>query len=147
MDDTKTIKEDPKSIKIPVLKVQQPIGDFYIGMIDSKTLCDITEFDIRHLVRENEIESYLGIQRRLDSKRVDEIKEYVRTSDACFPTAVILAVRGDCAEYDEEHRELTLSNLPDPEEGEDVVFFKDIARVLDGRFRPDSCRKSEGVFS
>jgi DGQHR domain-containing protein len=133
-------KEDSKSIKINVLKATQPIGDFYIGSMDSKTLCDITEFDIRHLVRENEIESYLGIQRRLDPKRVEEIAEYVRTTDACFPTAVILAVPAACALYDEKSRQLTLSNVPDPEEGHEPVIFKDIARVLDGQHRIEGLR-------
>lgn len=133
-------KEDPRSITISVVKATQPIGEFYIGKIDSKVLCDITEFDIRHIVRENEIESYLGIQRRLDPKRVQEIAEYVKTTDACFPTAVILAVRQDCASYDQARGLLTLSNLPDPEEGEEPVLYKDIARVLDGQHRIEGLR-------
>jgi DGQHR domain-containing protein len=135
-----TLKEDPRSIEIPVFKATQPIGDFYVGKIDSKTLCEITEFDIRHLIKENEIDSYLGIQRRLDQKRVSDIYEYVRTSDACFPTAVILAVRGACAKYDENKGHLTLSNLPDPEEGQEPVLYKDIARVLDGQHRIEGLR-------
>jgi len=135
-----SFKEDTRSVTIDVLKATQPIGDFYIGKIDSKTLCDITEFDIRHIVRENEIESYLGIQRRLDPRRVEEISEYVKSTDACFPTAVILAVRGSCAAYDEENGQLTLFNLPDPEEGQEVILYKDIARVLDGQHRIEGLR-------
>jgi DGQHR domain-containing protein len=139
--------EDPRSITFPVIKATQPIGDFYIGQLDSKILCDITEFDIRQLVRENEIESYLGIQRRLDPKRVKEISEYVRTSDACFPTAVILAVPAECAFYDEGGGKLTLSNVPTPEEGKERVLFKDIARVLDGQHRIEGLRGlSDRIF-
>jgi len=134
------LKEDRRSMKLSVLKLTQPIGDFYIGVMDSKTLCDITEFDIRHLVRDNAIESYLGIQRRLDPERVSELREYVQSSDACFPTAVILSVPIECASYDEAARELTLSNLPDPEEGQEPVLFKDIARVLDGQHRIEGLR-------
>lgn len=142
-----TDREDPKPITIPVIKATQPIGDFYIGKLDSKTLCDITEFDIRQLVRENDIESYLGIQRRLDPKRVKEISEYVRTTDACFPTAVILAVPAQCAFYDENAGQLTLSNVPSPEEGEEPVLFKDIARVLDGQHRIEGLRGvSDRIF-
>jgi DGQHR domain-containing protein len=138
-----SIKEDRRSVTLPVLRATQPIGDFYVGRMDSKTLCEITEFDIRQLVRENEIESYLGIQRRLDPKRVAEIAEYVRTTDACFPTAVILAVPAACALYiprDEQFGDLTLSNFPDPEEGQDPVLFRDIARVLDGQHRIEGLR-------
>jgi DGQHR domain-containing protein len=134
------LKEDPRSITITVLRATQPIGDFYIGKIDAKTLCEITEFDIRHIIRDNEIESYLGIQRRLDPKRVQEIADYVKTTDACFPTAVILAVRGSCAAYDETRGQLTLSNLPDPEEGQEPVLYRDIARVLDGQHRIEGLR-------
>jgi DGQHR domain-containing protein len=142
-----TDKEGPKHITIPVIKATQPIGEFYIGQLDSTTLCEITEFDIRQLVRENEIESYLGIQRRLDPKRVKEISEYVRTSDACFPTAVILAVPAECAFYDVGAGELTLSNVPNPEEGQERVLFKDIARVLDGQHRIEGLRGlSDRIF-
>ena len=133
-------KEGLRFITLPVLKATQPIGDFFIGRMDSKILCEITEFDIRSLVRENEIDSYLGIQRRLDPKRVKDISEYVRTSDACFPTAVILAVPAACASYDENSGQLTLSNVPDPEEGHETVLFKDIARVLDGQHRIEGLR-------
>ena len=63
-----TPKEDRRSVVLQVFKATQPIGEFYLGKLDSRTLCDITEFDIRHLVKENEMESYLGIQRRLDLK-------------------------------------------------------------------------------
>lgn len=135
-----TEREDRRVVTFPVLKTKQPIGEFYIGRLNSTVLCDITEFDIRHLVRENEIDSYLGIQRRLDPKRVREIAEYVRTGDACFPTAVILAVRDSCAEYDAETGLLTLSNVPNPDEDEDAVLFKDIARVLDGQHRIEGLR-------
>jgi DGQHR domain-containing protein len=132
--------EDKRSLTLSVLKATQPIGDFYIGKIDSQTLCEITIFDIRHLVKENEMESYLGIQRRLDPRRVREISDYVRTTDACFPTAVILAVRGSCAEYNEATGQLTLSNLPNPEEGQEQVLFIEIARVLDGQHRIEGLR-------
>src|SRR5262249_1919869 len=132
------------SITLTVLKATQPIGDFYIGKIDSKTLCEITEFDIRHLVRENEMENYLGIQRRLDPKRVQEIAEYVQTTDACFPTAVILAVRGACAAYNDATGQLILSNLPNPEEGQEPVYYREIARVLDGQHRIEGLRGLNG---
>lgn len=134
-------QEDLRSVKIRVLKATQPIGEFYIGKIDSKTLCEITEFDIRHRIREGDIDAYIGIQRRLDPKRVKEIAEYVRTTDACFPTAVILAVPAECAFYDEESGFLTLSNVPKPEPGSDPIAYKDIARVLDGQHRIEGLRE------
>src|SRR5579863_1368097 len=104
------LKEDPISFTVPVLKVQQPIGGFFVGAMDSKRLCEITHFDIRRMLHERGFETYLGIQRPLNEKRVEEIELYVRTMDACFPTSVILSVAGTCAKYDEDLRILTLSN-------------------------------------
>jgi hypothetical protein len=40
-------KEDPISFSIPVLTVHQPIGSFFIGVMDCKRLCEITDFDVR----------------------------------------------------------------------------------------------------
>jgi len=79
-----TAKEDLISFAIPVLRVTQPIGSFFIGVVDRKRLCEITDFDVRRLIKERDFEKYLGIQRPLDKYRVKEIREYVTTSDACF---------------------------------------------------------------
>src|SRR6202035_2185174 len=97
-----TRKEDAQFVSLPVLKVRQPIGEFFIGVLSSKILCEITDFDVRRLVKEErEFETYLGIQRPLNDKRVTEIKQYVTTLDACFPTSVILSVSALCAKYQE----------------------------------------------
>lgn len=139
------LKEDPISIQLPCIRLIQPIGEFYIASIDSKTLCDITYFDVRRILKgERDIESYLGIQRPLVEKRVQEISHYVNTIDACFPTAVILAVPGVCANYDEEKNIMTLSNYLKPNEGEQVIYYKDIAKVLDGQHRIEGLRAYKG---
>src|SRR4051812_20889602 len=92
------------------IPVAQPIGTFFISAIDSKLLCTIAEFDVRRMIRERDVETYLGIQRPLVPRRVQELEQYVKTVDACFPTAVILAVEGRCARYNQETNELTLTN-------------------------------------
>jgi hypothetical protein len=40
----------------------------------------------------NEYADYLGIQRKLNVGRIAEIKEYVGTIDACFPTSIVISV-------------------------------------------------------
>jgi hypothetical protein len=57
----------------------------------------ISYSDIRRIEGERGIETYLGIQRPLDPKRVRELEHYVSSPDACFPTAVIIAVPAECA--------------------------------------------------
>jgi DGQHR domain-containing protein len=128
-----SLKEDTKSLTIAVLKVQQPIGEFFAGVLDSKRLCEITDFDVRRILREREFETYLGIQRPLNEKRVKEIQQYVQTLDACFPTAVILSVNANCAQYDAEKGLLTLGNYQDPEDPERSIIFRRIAKVIDGQ--------------
>jgi DGQHR domain-containing protein len=134
-------KEDPKSFSLPVHKVKQPIGDFFVGVLSARRLCEITDFDIRRMFRERGFETYLGIQRPLNPKRVKEIEQYVMTVDACFPTAVVLSVDGVCASYDEERGTLTLSNYQDPEDPERTVLYREIAKVIDGQHRIEGLKK------
>src|SRR5260370_9896562 len=139
-----SLKEDTKSFTIAVLKVQQPIGEFFTGVLDSKRLCEITDFDVRRILREREFESYLGIQRPLNEKRVKEIQQYVQTLDACFPTAVILSVNANCAQYDSEKGVLTLGNYQDPEDPERSIIFRRIAKVIDGQHRIEGLKNYSG---
>ena len=134
--------EDERSITFYALKISQPIGDFYIGSMSAEDLFRISYFDVRGLRERDGISEYLGIQRVLNGKRVSEISRYVNTTDATFPTAVILSVDERTVEVAEvECRsgptlyELKLRNVPNPEDGEEPILFRQIARVLDGQHR------------
>lgn len=136
------IAEDPRSVVVSALRIRQPIGDIYVGSIPAKTLVEITDFDIRALVEERGIDSYLGIQRELDPKRVKEIAQYVSGPDATFPTAVVLAIPERCvtivSPYDADDRfvQMTLSNYPmDNDDPEEAVLYRNIAKVIDGQHR------------
>ena len=127
--------EDPVSIQFPCIKASQPIGEFFIASISFTDLCKITHFDVRRILKERDVETYLGIQRPLNRKRVEEIKKYVNTYDAVFPTAIIVAVDERCAEYNENSNVMTLSNYMDPEDENESILFRQIAKVLDGQHR------------
>lgn len=127
-----SILNEPYSITLPCIRVSQPIGEFYVASIDSALLREITYSDVRQLRGGREIDEYLGIQREVNNKRVKEIGKYVNTVDACFPTAVILAVPGVCARYDEDSKSLTLTNVLDEN---NPIDRTQIARVLDGQHR------------
>jgi len=129
------IEESPRSITVPCLRVRQPIGEFFIGVMKWRELCDIADFDIRRIIRDRDVERYLGIERPLRKDRVEELGQYVNTVDATFPTSVIVAVEDRCALFDERKSELTLSNYPDAKDGEEPILYKQIARVLDGQHR------------
>lgn len=129
-------KEDKTSITFPCIRVQQPIGEFFVGSISSSDLCRISWVDVRRIEgEERQVEKWLGIQRPLNKSRVKELVTYVNTQDACFPTGVILAIEGRCVTYDEKKGTMTLSNNPEPEEGEEPVLLGEIAKVLDGQHR------------
>ncbi|GGB30239.1 hypothetical protein GCM10011380_19650 [Sphingomonas metalli] len=122
-------------IEIDVLRSRQPIGDLYLASLDADILTRITDFDVRRLVsEERDVEQYLGIQRPLDKKRVNDLIKYVNFADATFPTACILAVDSDYAAYDEDARKLTIRNYKygDEQPSRNIRY---IARVLDGQHR------------
>lgn len=128
--------EDYQQIKLDVLKVSQPIGDFYIATMNCQDLVAITFFDVRRvLMQERDVEKYLGIQRPLNKARVKELELYVNSPDACFPTGIIIAVDPLCVDLDEEAKSLTLHNYIDQDDDSNSIYFRKIARVLDGQHR------------
>jgi DGQHR domain-containing protein len=94
----------------------------------------IAHFDVRRIAKEaREIETYLGIQRPLDERRVAEIGDYVNFQDASFPSSIIIAVNEEYASFS-DNGVLSLRNF---KIGEQVpsTAIGDVARVLDGQHR------------
>ncbi|MGG0847095.1 DGQHR domain-containing protein [Peribacillus simplex] len=71
-------------MKINLLEVNQPIGTFYIGVLNAAIIESITSINRR-------IENG-GVQRELSNSRVKEIKEYCDDPDATFPTPIIISL-------------------------------------------------------
>src|SRR5690242_11583616 len=90
----------PKSKTFRALRVTQPIGDFFVAVLDSSVLVDIAYADVRELEART-LDRYLGINRRLDESRVKVIASYVKTQDATFPTSILLAIDGRNVNWDE----------------------------------------------
>ncbi len=116
-----------QEITFRCLKCKQPIGEFYIGIINHEDLITISFVDIRRLQtgsEQREVEIYTGIQRELSKKRVKEIGQYVNMVDATFPTGVILHIdEKDIIKYDEPSGTMT------------IPFRDNVAKVLDGQHR------------
>lgn len=115
-----------KIISVPALKMIQPMGEFFIAVISHEDLVKISYSDMRDI--ESDLDEYIGIQRKLRADRVKQIEKFVNTIDATFPTSVVLAVPGDCAEFDAENGILSLRET-------DEVPFSEIAKILDGQHR------------
>lgn len=110
-------------IKLKALRVRQPIGEFFIGVMKAKDLVSISYSDVRKMKRE--VEDYLGIQRELKKSREKEIREYISTLDATFPNSIIVAIKGKYVDYTD---------------GSITISFEDfekerVAKVLDGQHR------------
>ena len=155
-------------VKLKCISIEQPIGVFYIGAIDSHDLVSISSADVRRIASVQEIENtaddeassppringvqpvfeeldedavlfedqdfeqFLGIQRQLSRGRVSELKQYVRTVDATFPTAVLLAVSSDHARFDEDTSTLS------------IVRHSKVAKVIDGQHRIEGLSEYDG---
>jgi len=124
-------------IKFPCIEVIQPIGTFYVGVINHDDLVNISYADIRKL-ENRELDKYLGIERTLSKSRVNELKKYVNLIDASFPSSIILAVprtriinAGDDEIEDEEE---TVRYNPDTKIME-IKNDRHVAKIIDGQHR------------
>lgn len=117
-------KKNNNWITVKCLEVRQPIGTFYVAIMKYTDVLRVSWADVRRIEGERrEVETYLGIERPLNPKRVAELKQYVRTVDASFPSSIILAVESANTSYDQEAGTLSLRD------GENV------AKILDGQHR------------
>lgn len=82
-------------VSLNVLKVDQPIGEFYIGAIRSDVLNRISTVDIRKF-NEDDPDDIAGIQRELSKDRVKKISQYVNFEYATFPTSIVIAIDERC---------------------------------------------------
>jgi len=110
-------------IECKCIKITQPIGTFYVGVLSAEDLIEISFSDTREYKEERLVESISGIQRPLKRSRVEELSRYVNTFDASFPTAVILSMRSEDAKFDAKTSTMRIAR------------GRDVARVLDGQHR------------
>ena len=124
-------------ITFKCLEAVQPIGVLYVGVMDSDDLEKITFADVRRLregSENREVEDYIGIQRKLDTRREKEIGQYVNLVDATFPNSIILAISSENAKYDSINGTMK------------IPFKDDIAKVLDGQHRIAGFKDFSGIF-
>lgn len=115
-------------IILPGLRISQPIGDLYVAKIKAKDLLNISYSDVRSIAGETYRNTYLGIQRKLDHKREQEIAEYVQTFDATFPTSIIVYI-------DENNVEITENSISGVSQIKILNVSDKIAKVIDGQHR------------
>ena len=123
---------------LKVLKVDQPIGEFYIGAIRSTDLLEISTVDVRRF-SEGRADSIDGIQRELSKTRLKSLREYVNLDYATFPTSVILAIDHRCVELKpisgcDGLFSLIVKEWPGDDD-EESIPLSEAAFILDGQHR------------
>jgi len=115
---------EDKWITFPCIEISQPIGNFYIGVMDSHDLVRISFADRRRIEQdEREVEVVSGLQRPLSMKRVKELQQYVTNIDASFPTAIILAITSENAAFDPKTKTMRVRD------------DANVAKIIDGQHR------------
>jgi DGQHR domain-containing protein len=124
---------DDNWITFSCIRIHQPLGQFYIGVINSADLVRISFADRRRIEGgEREVEVVSGIERPLSPKKVAELRQYVNNVDASFPTGIILSVKGDDAKFDEAAGTMSVRDNAD------------VAKIIDGQHRIEGLQAYDG---
>jgi DGQHR domain-containing protein len=108
--------------KIKYLKIEQPIGTFYLTSMEAATLAKVATVERRN-------ENPDAVQREQSVSRIKEIAKYCGESDATFPTPIIIAVKEDA----------------DVRIDEDYILFNEdevLGEVIDGQHRLEGLKAS-----
>lgn len=97
-------------IEVNALRVEQPIGVYYVAVLPARVLLDVAFSDVLSATQLEDGSYELdGTQRLVDPKRLQAIADYINRTDSAFPNSIILA-----ANYRKED-----GLIEDEEEGED----------------------------
>lgn len=79
--------------KTPALRIEQPLGVFYVAVLPAELLLDVAFSDALSATYVPGSQSYTldGTQRLPQPKRLDPIAEFINRTDAALPNAIILA--------------------------------------------------------
>lgn len=134
-------------LTLDVLRAEQPIGSFYVGAVNAYKLLEICRFDFRRIEQRGGYKDFLGIQRKLDPKRVTQIAQYLQTRDAVFPTSIVISVDARCATLVEHEvgYKLVLSEYVDSEDPNLRIDYEDIASIIDGQHRLAAFKEVRGL--
>jgi len=109
-------------MRIKYIKVEQPIGTFYLTSIEASILAKVAKVERRN-------DNPDAVQREESDKRIKEIAKYCGDTDATFPTPIIIAI--------DDKADVRI-------EGDEIVFSGDeiIGEVIDGQHRLGGLKNS-----
>ncbi len=79
--------------EVPVLRVTQPLGTFYVAVLPATLLLQVAASDAMSASLNPDGVGYVlsGTQRVIKDKRLNEIADYIDRVDSSFPNSIILA--------------------------------------------------------
>lgn len=127
------------SIDIPAIVVKQPIGLFFVGMVEACRLRQLAWTDTRRISGVDELELYTGIQRIRSKERVADIKQYISTVDATFPNSIIVNILPESDTLKITTSDGNESDIDALSAGDRVNLHvadkKDVFKIIDGQHR------------
>lgn len=110
----------------PYIAIEQPVGTFYLSVVDAMELLQSVDILRRGLSAEERE----NVQRKLNERRTKEIASFIEDPDATFPTSIIISV------YQESLERIN-------ESGRTLEFRKGaaIGEVIDGQHRLEGIKR------
>lgn len=138
-----TIESNNYPLRIPAVRVRQPLGEFYVTSLQADYLAALTYADPLKVVVDPKYETgeyaLQGIQREESKLKLKEISRFIETTEAAFPNSIILAVNYNqegILEEDDAYRWKVESDANTP-----GIFWliiptpKKLASIVDGQHR------------
>ena len=129
----------PPFLKVPALRLEQPVGVFYATSIPTACLLDLCFTDRLRAIPSGKGYELEGSQRELVDRRLREIGRYINTREAAFPNSIILAAnyrREDSAIEADESLRWRIEAV-DNSECLNLIIPTDtpLAAIIDGQHR------------
>ena len=131
--------------KYQFITTDQPVGRFYITRISANKLIPIAQS------KERSPYNSTGIQRKLDTRRVNEIAKYCESPMAMFPTPIILSGKSnyfkfyrtdnDFVESEENYNDLNSGFIKI--DSEKIMKDRNFLSIVDGQHRLAGIAKSK----
>ena len=107
----------------PALRVEQPIGTFYVTVLPADLLLQVASSDVMSAAMSPDGVGYVltGTQRLVQDKRLVQIADYIDRIDSAFPNSIILAANynrefgldlDELEAMEEEEREAAVAAAP-----------------------------------
>lgn len=124
--------------KLPAIKVEQPLGTFYVASVDANFLLEVS-FSTPAKIIENKERGYglIGGQREQSTQRLREIARYIDTSEAAFPNSIIIGANyHDDGQLEEDENKRWHVEQVDKDHFNIIVPSREkLASIIDGQHR------------